>query len=160
MSSIPSTLGLGIRVIAVFEAAKAILILVVGFGLLALAHRDAEAVAVNVVRHLHIGPASSYPSIFIKASRHLNDFNLWVLAGIAFADSVLRGVQAVGLWLDQSWGKWLGVVSGTVYIPFEIYELFLRVTSFKLAAIVVNVVVVVYLAYSIRSERRDRFHDA
>jgi len=152
--STPSSQGFGIRAIAILEALKAILILVTGFGLLALVHRDVEGIAANIVRRLHINPASRYPQIFLEASRHVSDFHLRMLALLALLDAILRGIEAVGLWLDRPWGKWLGVVTGAVYIPFEVYELSLRLTEFRLAALLVNLAIVAYLAYSIRRQSR------
>lgn len=144
----------GVRVIAVLEAAKSLMILATGFGLFALVHHDAEAVAMSIVKHLHVNPASKYPQIFLQASRHITDGNLRMLALLAFFDSILRGIEAAGLWLERDWGKWLGVVSGAIYIPFEIYELFHHATGFKLAAFVINLVIVAYLGYLLRQSLR------
>lgn len=143
----------GIRLIALFEAAKALLILLTGFGLLALIHHDVEAVAASVVRHLHINPANRYPRIFIKACENLTDFHLIALAMLALTDAILRGFVAVGLWHNRLWGKWLGVATAAIYIPFEVYELTVKLTWFRWAAVIINVAIVLYLAQSIRRER-------
>lgn len=142
----PKSIRIGLRLIAALEAAKSALILLTGFGLLALVHRDVEAIAVSLIRHLHINPASHYPRIFIDASRDLTDDRLKMLAIIAFCDAVLRSIEAVGLWLNRDWGKWLGVATGAIYIPFEVQELIKHATAFKLAAMVLNLGIVFYLA--------------
>lgn len=54
-----------IRVAAVFEAAKGILVLFAGSGLLMLIHKDVHSVAEQFVRHLHLNPAKHYPRIFL-----------------------------------------------------------------------------------------------
>jgi uncharacterized membrane protein (DUF2068 family) len=149
-SSPPAWNRVGIRTIAIFEAFKVVLLLTTGFGLLALVHHDLEAVAVSIVRHLHANPASKYPEFFIKASRQVTDTNLRMLALLALIDSILRAIEAVGLWLDRTWGKWLGVATGVIYLPFEVYELSHGATFFKLAALGVNVVIVLYLVYAVR----------
>jgi uncharacterized membrane protein (DUF2068 family) len=142
--------GTGLRLIAVFEAIKAALILATGLGLLALIHRDVEAVAVIIVQHLHINPASKYPRIFIHACGNLTDVRLLLLASLAMIDAVLRGFIAVGLWRKRRWGEWLGLCAASIYLPFEFYELAARLTWFRLAAIAVNVAIIVYLACAIR----------
>ncbi|MEO5762904.1 MAG: DUF2127 domain-containing protein [Vicinamibacteria bacterium] len=58
----------GVRSVAVFEAAKGLIVLAAGFGLLSLLHRDVQAVAESIVRHLHPGPAGHYSEIFIRAA--------------------------------------------------------------------------------------------
>lgn len=70
----------GIRFIAFVEAAKALLVLLAGFGLLALIDHDAEAVASQVIARLHLDAANRYPKIFIDAASHVTDARLWLLA--------------------------------------------------------------------------------
>lgn len=141
----------GLRVVAIIEAAKSILILVVGFGLLSLVHHDAARAAEYLIRHVHLNPASKYPHIFIEAARQVTDANLWMLAAMAMSDSIIRGIEAFGLWRGYEWGKWLGVVTAAIYLPFEIYELALHATWLKAAAFLINILIVVYLVYALYS---------
>ena len=60
--------GAGIRVVALFEAAKGAVVVMAGLGLLALIHRDAQAVAEEIVRHLHLNPVKHLPHIFLDAA--------------------------------------------------------------------------------------------
>jgi uncharacterized membrane protein (DUF2068 family) len=146
----------GLRTIAILEGAKTALILLTGFGLLSLIHRDVEAIAAELVRYLHLNPASKYPKIFIAATRQLTDARLWALAAIAFADAIIRGVESYGLWRGRAWAKWLGVVSGVIYIPFEIYEMIEHVNTLKIATFVINLLIVAYLAHLIRIHHRPK----
>ena len=66
----------GLRVVAIFEATKGLLVLFAGFELLAFIHKDLHLAAEQLVRHLHINPARHYPRIFIDAANHLNDVHL------------------------------------------------------------------------------------
>src|SRR2546423_9641575 len=58
----------GVRAVAFFEALKGALVLVAGFGLLALVHRDLEVLAERLVRHSHLNPPGPYPRAFIEAA--------------------------------------------------------------------------------------------
>ena len=140
----------GLKTIAVIEAAKAALILVAGFGLLTFIHRDLEAIAERIVVWMHLNPGNRLSQIFIRAARHLNNSHLWVLAALTFADAVLRAVEAFGLWFERKWALWLGVVSGAIYIPVEIYELSRGINTLKLGAFLVNVAIVFYLGWSLQ----------
>ena len=71
----------GIRAIAIHEAAKGALVLLAGFGLLGLLHRDVEALAERLVTFSHLNPASKYPRIFLDAATRVTDTQLWWLAG-------------------------------------------------------------------------------
>ena len=118
--------------------------------MLALVHHDVQAVASHLIRQFHMNPASKIPKIFLALCTQLTDTRLWMLSLIAFADAVLRGIEAVGLWLCRAWAKWLGVISGLIYLPFEIYEICRHMTVLKIVAFIANVLIVVYLAHLIR----------
>ena len=131
--------------VALFEGAKGALVLLVGFGLLALIHRDLHAAAEQLVRHFHINPASHYPRIFIDLSDRLTDLKLWAIALGALFYAVIRFAEAAGLWMQRPWAEWFGLLSGGMYIPIELYEVMQGVSWPKVTVLVVNGVIVVYL---------------
>ena len=133
------------RLVAVFEAAKGALVMVVGFGLLRLVHHDTQAAAEALVRHMHLNPARHYPRIFIEAAAHTSDRRLKGLAVFAFLYTVVRGVEAYGLWRLRTWAEWFAIVSGSVYVPFEIYELWRHPAQLKALVLAANLAIVVYL---------------
>ena len=135
------------RAVAVFEAAKGLLVLVAGFGLLSLVHRDAQHVAETIVRHLHLNPARHYPRVFIQAAGRVSSSRLWMLAAGAFAYSMVRFVEAYGLWRLRPWAEWFAIVSGGLYLPVEVYELVHQPTRLKAAILLGNLAVVAYLLY-------------
>jgi len=143
----------GLRTIALIEGAKSLLVLAAGTGVLALVHRPLQDAAEMLVRHLHLNPASRYPRIFIEAAAHLNDTGLLMLAGWAFIYSAMHLAEAAGLWLERRWAEWLGVCSGSIYIPFELYELLRGVTALKIGALLVNAAIVAYLARELWRKR-------
>jgi uncharacterized membrane protein (DUF2068 family) len=147
----------GVRAVAVFEAAKGLLVLVAGFGLLSLVHRDAQHAAETIVRHLHLNPARHYPRVFIQAAGAVRSSRLWLLAGGAFAYSLVRFIEAYGLWCLRPWAEWFAIVSGGLYLPVEVYELLRHPTRLKGAILVGNLALVAYLLY-VRStaHRRQR----
>jgi len=95
----------GLRTVAALEAAKGILVMLAGLGLLSLLHHDVQSLAESVVRHLHLNPAREYPRVFIEAATRLTDARLWLLASGAFAYAVVRGVEAYGLWRAGGWSR-------------------------------------------------------
>lgn len=145
-----------IRLIAIFEAAKGVLVLLAGFGLLGLIHRDAGRLAEELVRHFHLNPASRYPRIFVEAAAKSNDTTLVLLALAAFAYAAFRLFEAFGLWYQRRWAEWLGAVSGSAYIPIELYELMHGVSWPKVTLLVVNLACVVYLVSALRSHGHGR----
>jgi uncharacterized membrane protein (DUF2068 family) len=146
---------LGLGIVAAFEAAKGLLVLMAGFGLLSLVHHDAQRVAEDVVRHFHLDPASHYPGIFLDLSSRASDTRLWLLAALAFCYAGLRLAEAYGLWRERPWAEWFAVASGGIYVPIEIYELFSGVSRIKAGMLAINVGIVVYMIKALR-ERRQR----
>jgi uncharacterized membrane protein (DUF2068 family) len=145
----------GLRAVALFEAAKGVLVLVAGFGLARLVHRDVQQAAEELVDRLHLNPAKHYPRIFIDLAANLSDAQLWALAALAAVYAALRLTEAYGLWFGRRWGEWIAAVSGGVYVPVEIYELARGASWIKLGALLLNAAVVGYMCYALwRGDRR------
>lgn len=151
--SAPSHLK-GLRVVAAFEAFKGAIVLIVGFGLLSLLGRDQAAFAEHLVGRLHLNPAHHYPHIFIEAMSNMNNTHLVLLACLAALYSAIRFAEAYGLWRQRRWAEWLAALSGAIYVPVEIYEIFHRVSWFKIAALVVNLAIVAYMVWLLTESRR------
>lgn len=149
--------GRGMRLVAVFEAGKGLLVLLAGAGLLTLLHRDLQKIAEDLVRLTHLNPASHYPSIFIEAASHTTDRRLLVLATLAFAYAVVRLAEGYGLWHGRRWAEWFAAISGGIYVPLEIYELAAHPSWIKAGTLSANVAVVAYMAWSLWRERRQGF---
>lgn len=137
----------GLRVVALFEVVKGLLVVFVGFGLLAFIHRDIHSAAEQLVRHFHLNPASHYPRIFIDAAQNLTDRYLWVMAFSALLYSGFRFVEAYGLWHKQKWAEWFGLLTGAIYVPLELIEIMQGMTWPKVTVLMINGCIVGYLAY-------------
>ncbi len=137
----------GLRLVALFEAGKGLLVLLVGFGLLRVVHEDLEQVAEDIVRSFHLNPANRYPHIFIELAGRYGNVKLWLLAAMALAYSALRLVEAYGLWGGRRWAEWLAAASGAIYIPLEVYELAHRPSWIKVGTLTMNVAIVAYMAW-------------
>ena len=135
----------GLRLVALLEAAKGIVVVIAGFGLMALIHRDVQTVAEDIVRHLHINPAMQFPRIFLDAAAAATDARLWALALGAMTYACIRFAEAYGLWRDQPWAEWFGILTGGLYLPVEIYELTVHVSPIKICILLVNLLVVGWL---------------
>jgi uncharacterized membrane protein (DUF2068 family) len=140
-----------LRAVAVFEAAKGTLVLVAGFGLAGLLHHEGNRVADLLVSRLHLNAANQHARIFLDLLGDLSSGRLWVLAALAVTYACVRFIEAYGLWWNRAWAKWVAALSGGIYVPFEIYELYLSVSWLKLAALLVNLTVVAYMGHSLRS---------
>jgi len=137
----------GLRVVAIFEASKGILVLLVGLGVVSLVHHSAQSAGEVVVQHFHLNFLREHPRILIYAATHLEDSNLRLLAVIALLYSTIRFIEAYGLWHMRNWAEWFAIVSGGIYLPLELYELIRHATAVKAVILLVNAGIVAYLLY-------------
>ncbi len=144
----------GIRTIACLEAFKGTLVLVAGFGLLELVPQSIEPIAEKLLHHLHLSITSHYPRIFLDLARHISNAQLWFLAGLAFSYSAVRMAEAYGLWYQRRWAEWFAVASGSIYLPFEIYELFTGISWIKVGTLALNAGIVGYMSYALWQSKR------
>jgi uncharacterized membrane protein (DUF2068 family) len=142
------------RLIALFEAVKGLLVLMAGFGLLTLMHHDMQTVAATLISHLHLNPATHYPHVFLELASHIGDTQIWLFALYAFGYAVLRLSEAYGLWHNLQWAQWIAVITGAMYLPVEVGELATKFSWLKLVVFVINVGVVLFMSYKIKSARQ------
>ncbi len=70
-----------------------------------------------------------------------------VLALGALLYAALETTEGIGLAKQRRWAEYLTVIATGALIPFEVIEVVHRVTPFRAGALLVNVAIVVYLAY-------------
>jgi uncharacterized membrane protein (DUF2068 family) len=122
-------------------------VLATGVGLLALLHHDVQRAAESVVRCLHLNPARYYPRVFVEAAARVTDTRLWLLAAGAWAYALARGVEAYGLWRVRAWAQWFAILSGTIYLPLEVWSLVQSTTVLRALVLLTNLGIVGYVAY-------------
>jgi uncharacterized membrane protein (DUF2068 family) len=143
-----------LRAVATLEFAKGIFVLLIGLSAILLVHKDAWVMAESLLALLHISTDRRSAQLFLDFADDITDARLWAAVQLACAYSVLRFVEAYGLWKQRTWAEWVAFGSGTLLIPLEIRELIRGVTLLRSAVFVGNVAVVCYMLYLLRSGRR------
>jgi uncharacterized membrane protein (DUF2068 family) len=65
--------------------------------------------------------------------------------------ALIELVEGIGLWLGQRWGEYFAMVATSIFLPYEVYELIAKpITWLRVAAFVVNLLLVIYLAWTKR----------
>ena len=144
----------GLRLVALFEASKGLLVLLVGLELLSLIHKGVQNAGEEIVERFHLNFARHHPRILLYATTHLNDSNVRLLALAALAYATVRFIEAYGLWRLRAWAEWFAIISGGVYLPFELYELVRHPSIVKTVILLLNLAIVAYLLYVRWSEHR------
>ena len=150
----------GLRGIALFEAGKGLLAIMVAIWLLSLLHKDIQDVAEHLLHFLHrifrLNPDGHLARSIIRGARRVTPGNLHLWIGGTILYSIIRFAEAAGLWLEKQWAEWFALISGCLYLPIEIYELAHHATPIKWAIFATNLLIVAYLAWLLRDLHNDR----
>ncbi len=134
-----------LRTVAVFEAAKGLLVLLLGLGLLRLVHKNLDEFAEQLIRFLHASPGGRLSNLFVTAAGRTTDKGLWALAAAAAVYALVRFAEAYGLWLDREWAEWFALLSGSMYLPWEMYSLIRHPHPVKWVILAANITIVLYM---------------
>jgi len=141
----PSKKLVALRTVAVFEASKGILVLLLGLGLLRLMHKNLDEFAEQLIHFLHASPGGRLSNLFVNAANHTTDKSLWALAGAAVIYAMVRFAEAFGLWNDREWAEWFALLSGAMYLPWEMYSLMRHPHPIKWVILLANLAIVLYM---------------
>lgn len=117
---------------------------------------DLGRLADHAIRAIELDPRRPFLHRFVAYLHHLDASELRIAAIFALGYGALELVEGTGLWLDQLWAEYLTVIATSLLLPFEVYELVRRPSIWKAGGIVVNLAIVVYLAYLLRRRVRER----
>jgi uncharacterized membrane protein (DUF2068 family) len=87
---------------------------------------------------------------FIQDAFTLNSRTLLYLAIGLAVYAVIELVEAIGLWLGQRWGEYFAVAATSAFLPYEIYDLTVKLTWLRIGAFAINLLLVIYLISSKR----------
>jgi uncharacterized membrane protein (DUF2068 family) len=144
----------GLRGIALFEAGKGLLAVMLAVWLVSLLHKDVTDVAEHLLHFLHkifrLNPDGHLARAVIRGARRVTPGNLDLWIGGTLLYSIIRFAEATGLWLEKQWAEWFALISGCLYLPIEIYELAHHPTWIKWAIFAINLLIVAYLVWLLR----------
>lgn len=132
---------------ASFELTKGVVVLLAGFGVLSLVHRDVWGVADSLLELLHINPEKHYAQVFLQWADGVTDAKLLTIGTLAAVYAMMRFIEAYGLWRARAWAEWFALIAGGVYVPFELYDLIRKPAIIRAVILVVNLAIVIYMAY-------------
>ncbi|SRR5208282_2091032 len=141
-----------LRGIATLELAKGMIVLLAACGVLLLVRReDPWDIADGLLRLLHISPDHHFAQVFLDWADSLTSAKIWTVAAAALSYSILRFLEAYGLWYARAWAEWIALISGSLYLPFEIYKLIHKQNLFHISVFLVNVAIVLYMIYALKT---------
>jgi uncharacterized membrane protein (DUF2068 family) len=149
----------GLRAVAVFEAVKGLLVVALAVALVAV-HKHIEDFAEELLYHLHIDFDHRLALAFMHGASKLSDMRIWTVLTVALAYTTVRFVEAWGLWHRRVWAEWFALLSGALYLPLEILKVAERASWERIAVLVMNLVIVLYMLEIRVREARSRENGA
>lgn len=146
----------GLKVVAGIEAFKGCVSLIVGFELHRATGASVQRALETIAAHLHLSPSSQLSEAVGRELDAVSASDMSMIATAALLYALVRFTEAFGLWHELEWVEWFALISGAIYIPFEVYEIAMHGGLVSVSALVINVVIVVYLYRVIRNNRLHR----
>ncbi len=137
--------------IAIFKLLKALLLIVVGIGAIRYLHRDVAATVMHWTRVLGVDPDNRYVHGLLEKILRVTPRQLKELSVGTFFYAAIFATEGTGLLLRKRWAEYFTIVSTGAFIPLEIFELVRHFTLIRLAVGIVNVLIVCYLAWRVKS---------
>ncbi len=131
--------------IIVFKGVKAALLTALGVALLTTLDSDPTTLVLRLALSLHLPLTAPVVGRVLAFVSRLTVSKQAALAVTAFGYAALMGTEGVALYLRKPWARWLTIGATASLIPIEIYEIVRGVNATRVAALVVNIAVVVYL---------------
>ncbi|HVB41278.1 MAG TPA: DUF2127 domain-containing protein [Streptosporangiaceae bacterium] len=86
----------------------------------------------------------------VQSLLHVSSTKLTVLAIAVTGLAVVSAIEAFALWQARRWGEYFAMIVTSLGLPFEIYELYDKVTATKATLFILNLILVAYLVTSRR----------
>lgn len=144
-----------ILLIAIFKLIKGVVLLAVGFGALHFLHRNLADSLNHWVDVFRVDPDNRMIHGLLTKVLRVSPNQLKTISVGTFIYSALLLTEGVGLSLRKSWAEYFTVVTTAGLIPLEIYEIVEHLTAVKIAVLIVNVAIVIYLIARIWKRRHN-----
>lgn len=138
--------GIGLKLIIFYKAVLGFLEIVFSLIFIRFYSRSVEETLIRLAVKSNLDINGYIVHTAIKKAGALRSSTVIGIAVFILLIGILNVIEAGGLSLKRRWAEWLTVIATSLLIPIEIYEVFRKFTSVKLLILVINVVIVYYLA--------------
>jgi uncharacterized membrane protein (DUF2068 family) len=139
--------------IALFKFVKSALLVVLAGVLFHLRQPDASARFGAWLSALPIATGHELVGRAIDDLLGLSPHTMGLFCVVALVYATLYAIEGFGLWRNARWAEYLTVISTSLFIPFEIYEIARHFAPLKLLTLIINLAIVAYLLWLLRTQR-------
>ncbi|OGP30424.1 MAG: hypothetical protein A2073_05605 [Deltaproteobacteria bacterium GWC2_42_11] len=123
-----------------------IISVLLSLGIISLINHDMEKFANSLVTLFNLDMDNYYIETAIEKIGMLGNGTIIGISIGVISYGTLNLVESYGLHKRKRWAEWLTVITTTLFIPFEIYEIVQALTPVRIGALILNIAIVYYLA--------------
>jgi uncharacterized membrane protein (DUF2068 family) len=142
--------------IAAFKLLQAMLFAAIGVGAIQLLGKDVGDLVGQLVDHLRFNPESHFVNVLLDQADKIDDHLLRRIGAVTFIYAGLDLLEGIGLYREKPWAEYLTLFITGSFLPFEIYEVYERVTGIRVSLLAVNLLVFLYLLKLVMDRSRER----
>jgi uncharacterized membrane protein (DUF2068 family) len=131
--------------IAAFKFAQALLFIAIGVGARRLLHKDLGDELYALADHLRFNPESRFVNFILEKASLVHDQQLRRIGLVAFCYAALGIAEGIGLYLERMWGEFLTLAITASFLPWELFEVYRRLTWPRVSLLSINILVFLYL---------------
>jgi len=142
--------------IAAYKLLQALLIGLIGLGARHLLHKDVGDELASLADHLHFNSEWRLVSFLLDKAELVHDPLLRRIGIVAFAYSAISAIEGIGLYFEKIWAEYLTLAITASFLPWEIFEIFRRLTWIRVGLLAANLLVFFYLLQLVADRERLR----
>ncbi len=142
--------------IAVYKLLHALLFIAIGIGAHRLLHKNIADQIDLLARHLRFNPESRLVNFLLEKASLVNDPVIRRIGFVAYGYAAVSLAEGIGLYLEKAWGEFLTLAITASFLPWELFEMFRRLTWFHVGLFTINILVFVYLLRLVLERARQR----
>lgn len=151
----------GLQLIGALKLLKALVLFIVGVGLISILHRNAAEVVRQLVGFFRLDVHTRLIDELLAKLAGIDHRTIRRLGVGTVLYACVFAIEGLGLLYGKAWAEYLTAAVTLSFLPVEGYELLEHPSAMKVLVTLINLAIVVYLARQIRtsSQSHNRAHN-
>jgi len=135
-----------LRIIAVYHLLKAAFFFALSFGMKHFINHDIfQFLNDYLIEPFQLDPSSKYLKVLLEKASDITPHTFRFFSWVFFAYAIIFLIEGVGLYLRKRWAEYMVVIVVTSLLPFELYEIYVKLAWWKVGLVAGNLLVVAFL---------------
>lgn len=135
---------------------KALLFILLGFGVLRLLHKDLVDLITRLAVDLRFDPENHFVNVILEKVAFISPHRLKLISAAIFGYALIDIIEGTGLALEKIWAEYLTLVITASFLPWELFEIMRHLTALKIVLFLLNVAVLIYLIFHVQGRMKAR----